>query len=119
GELEALDLSDEPKDVASLPTGVAVVDLLRRTDRERRRLLRVERTQPDQRVPARLLELQISGDDLDEVGSLPNRLDVFGSNASGHPSSPWGLTGPYSNHPWGRKSCSYVRRANRSVIPAM
>ena len=51
GEGQVLDPLHEPEDVAALPASEAVVDLLGGADRERRRLLRVERA--DARVASR------------------------------------------------------------------
>src|SRR4029077_7730444 len=47
-EVDALDLLDEFEEIAALVTAVAVPDLALRADRERRRLLAVERTEPRQ-----------------------------------------------------------------------
>src|SRR5205807_9515408 len=123
-----LQLHQEAEGVASLLASKAVVDLLGRADRKRRGLLRVERAESIHGVPARLPELQITRNDLDDVGALSDRLDVLLPDPSCHtsgsslprsrPARP-GSARSYNNQPWGRKSCSYVRNANRSVIPAM
>jgi hypothetical protein len=49
GELEVLDVAQEPDRVAALAAAEAVVQALGGRDAERRRLLRVERTQPTTR----------------------------------------------------------------------
>src|SRR5207248_8051764 len=58
GELEVLHLAEEAEHVAALPAPEAVVDLLGRADGEGGRLLRMERTQPHQRVAPGFLELE-------------------------------------------------------------
>ena len=83
-ELEVLDLAQEPDRVAALAAAEAVEDLLGRRHAERRRLLRVERTQPDERVVPRLLQGEVAGDELDDVGPFPDRVDVVVPDPAGH-----------------------------------
>src|SRR5205085_3791898 len=84
GELEVLHLAEEAEHVAALPAPEAVVDLLGRADGEGGRLLRMERTQPHQRVAPGLLELEEARHDLHDVRALPDGLDVLGSDPAGH-----------------------------------
>ena len=65
-EVDALDLLDEFEEIPALVTAVAVPDLALRADRERRRLLGVEGTEPRQ-LPSRTVERDVPADDLDEV----------------------------------------------------
>src|SRR6266545_4389624 len=83
-ELQVLDLSEEPDGVAPGPAPEAVIDLLRRRHREGRGLLGVERAQADDRVVSGLLQGQVAGDQLHQVGPLPDRLDVFLPDPSSH-----------------------------------
>ena len=76
-ETELLDAPEEADGVAALAAPEAVVHALARRDAERRGLLGVERTQTDEPVVARLLEREVSRDELHDVGPLANRLDVF------------------------------------------
>src|SRR6266545_6244842 len=76
-EGQVLHLLQELEDVPPLAAAEAVVDLLRRAHGQRWRLLRVEWTQADHRVPSGLSQLKVLGDDLDDVGSLSNRIHVF------------------------------------------
>jgi len=80
GEIEPLLALHEGEQVAALAAAEAVVDLLDRVDRERRRLLFVERAAAHE-VGARLLELRVVTDDLDEVGSRPYLVDALAGDA--------------------------------------
>src|SRR5207249_2235247 len=110
GEGQVLDLREERHHTPADAAPEAVERLLRRAHRERWGLLRVEGTEPREGVAAALLELQVLRDDLDDVRTREDRVHVLLPNPSRH---------GYRSHPWGRKSCSYARSANRSVIPAM
>ena len=75
GEVAGLELHHELEDVAADPTAEAVVQLLRRLDREARRLLVVERA-ARHRADALLAHLAgARGDQLDEVGALAHLFD--------------------------------------------
>ena len=77
GEPEPLLLLDELDHVAADPAAEAVVELLLRVDRERRRALLVERAEPDlARAPAP--QVGVGGDDLDDVGGLLDPLEALG-----------------------------------------
>ena len=104
GELEVFDIAQEPDRVPALAAAEAVVEALRGRDAERRRLLRVERTEPDEPVVARLLEREVAGDELDDVGALADGRDVLVPDPAGHALSP--RPSRYSNQRWGRNSCS-------------
>src|SRR5581483_1034819 len=74
GEAEPLLLLDELDHVAPDSAPEAVVELLPRIDRERRRALLVERAQP--RVPLpRPPQVRVGGDDLHDVRRLLDPLD--------------------------------------------
>src|ERR687892_301336 len=75
-ELQALDVLDEPEGVAAPATSMAVVHALAGADPERRRLLRVERAQPDEPIGAGLLQRDVLLDQPDQVGPLPDQLLV-------------------------------------------
>ena len=62
-------LHDEVDGIARLATGEALIDSLRRTDGERRRLVVVERTQ-SRIARAALAERHKLGDDIDDVGRI-------------------------------------------------
>ena len=82
GEVEVLDLLHEADGVASGPAAEAVIQSLLAVDRERRRLLGVERAQPHP-PPAHPLEGDVLGRDRDEVGRLAHPGDVVGDDAHG------------------------------------
>src|SRR5262249_10199814 len=76
GELHVLDLGDELEDVAAFLAGaVAVPDLLRRVHVERRRLLLVERTTPDEVDPFFLKGDAVS-DHADDVSALADLVEL-------------------------------------------
>ncbi len=79
-EGQALELGEEAEAVAARATPEAVVDLLVRDDVEARRLLLVERAQPDVAVAA-LLELHAPLDEGDEVGPRANLVDQVPGDA--------------------------------------
>ena len=83
GEVEVLDLPHEGDDVALRLAAEAVVEALLGVDRERRRLLGVERAQPDP-PPAHPLQGDVLAGDLDEVGRGPHPGDVLVEDAH-HP----------------------------------
>src|SRR5262249_5372627 len=66
-EVEVLRLPDERDDIAALPAAEAVVELVDRVHRERRRLLLVERTAPRERRARGAPKLREPCDDLDHV----------------------------------------------------
>ena len=75
-EVEVLRLADEGDDVSALPAAEAVVELVDGVDRERRRLLLVERTATRVSRARRAPELRSSGDHVDHVcggDDVPNR----------------------------------------------
>src|SRR5215218_10437933 len=73
-EVEPLRLADESDEVAALVAAVAVEELLDRVDAEARRLLGMERTEPDP-AGARLAELRPSLHDVHHVGPGNDVLD--------------------------------------------
>src|SRR5439155_10544902 len=113
GKAQVFDLAQEPDRVATGAASEAVVDLLRGRHAEARGLLLVERAEPRHGVVAGLLEREVLRDELDDVGPLPDLLDVF------LPDLPRHLRSYSRSQPWGRKSRSYVRTAYRSVMPLM
>ena len=85
GEREPLLLLDELDHVAAHPAAEAVVELLLRVDRERRRALVVKRAQAGE-AGARAAQVGVGGDDLDDVGGLLDPLDAVASEAAHDPS---------------------------------
>src|SRR5215217_7249011 len=71
-----VDLLDEGNDIATHSTPETMVEVSRRSDLERRRLLVVERAQPFQAAAARALELQVLTDDLVDLRALADERDV-------------------------------------------
>src|SRR5439155_19549649 len=83
-EVQVLDLTEELDGVPARAAPEAEVQAFRRRDGERRTLVRVERTDPHHGVVAGLLQRQVAGDELDDVGPLPDRLDVLLPDPPGH-----------------------------------
>ena len=75
GEVQVLHLADKVDDVALHLTAEAVEDRLLLADRERRRLLAVERAKAHP-LAAALLELRVLGDDADDVALFAYSTDV-------------------------------------------
>jgi len=71
-EIDAFDLLDELEEVTALMAAVAVPDLTLRADRERRRLLGMERAQPRE-LTSGPMEVDVPADHLDQVKA---RLDL-------------------------------------------
>ena len=80
GEVEVLDLADERDRVAALLAAEAVEDAHFRIDRERRRLLAVERAQADE-AAADALEPDVLARERDEVGDFADPSHVLVEDA--------------------------------------
>src|SRR2546423_2691516 len=96
GEVQVLDLAEKLDGVAAGSAAVAVVEALARRDTQGRPLVRVERADPHEGVVPGLFEREVAGDELDDVGPVPDRLDVLLPDPSGHapPTSFRGCAGP-------------------------
>ena len=107
GEAEPLLLLDELDHVAADPAAEAVVELLLRLDRERRRALLVERAEAD---PAGALAAQVGvgGDHLDDVGRLLDPFEALGGDQRHQKRASSGIV-----------SSVNLAMQKRSVIPAM
>ena len=69
-------LHKEREHIASRPATEAIIHLLFGADTERRRLFLMERTSPQKALPA-LLELDIGGNHVDNVGRASNFVNFF------------------------------------------
>src|SRR5207244_10490778 len=77
-----------PEDVPALSAPEAVVEAGRGLDGEGAGFLGMEGAQADEPVVPGLLQLEVLGDELNDVGSLANRRDVLLPDATCHPSLP-------------------------------
>src|SRR5262249_52103822 len=78
-----LGLHDEREDVATFAATEAVIEAVLLADVERRRLLGVERAEPD-RAGAATPQRHDVGYDLDQVGTFSNRADRVVADAAWH-----------------------------------
>ena len=77
GESEALCRHHETKHIAADAAAEAMVDPVNRVDREGRRDLIVERAEACRLGPVRF-EVAVGAYDRDDVGGIPDRVDVIG-----------------------------------------
>ena len=82
-EVEVFDLADEGDGVAALAATKAFVEAELAVHVERRRLLVVERTEPDA-SSTDPLQLQVGADEIDQVGGFADPNDVLVFNAHSH-----------------------------------
>jgi hypothetical protein len=76
GERKTFDLLDELVDVAAFLTAEAMEQSRGRVHREGRGLFRMKGTEAFEGVRAGLLKRRVSRDDVDEVGPIPEGVDV-------------------------------------------
>src|SRR5688500_14159561 len=77
-----VDLLNERNDVPAYPATETMVEISRRGDLERRRLLVVKWAEPFQAATAGTLELQVLAHDLVDLRPLADQRDVRGPDAS-------------------------------------